>query len=205
MTGPRDPDQHTQTLALRATQGDAQSVHALLVQYLPRLRAFIRSQVDPKLRLRESVSDMVQSTCREIVAAGPDFDWQGEARFRGWLFTTALNKIRGRVRHFAAKKRGPDAADGDDIEGLVDRWAAANSPSRVAAGHELNATMEAAMDALPADYREVIALSRMAELPHIEVARVMGRSEGAVRTLLSRALCALVAEVDRLEGKQKTE
>jgi RNA polymerase sigma-70 factor (ECF subfamily) len=203
MTGPRDPDQHTQTLALRATQGDAQSVDALLVQYLPRLRAFIRSQVDPKLRLRESVSDMVQSTCREIVAAGPDFDWQGEARFRGWLFTTALNKIRGRVRHFGAKKRGPDAADGDDIEGLVDPWTAANSPSRVAAGHELNATMEAAMDALPADYREVIALSRMAELPHSEVARVMGRSEGAVRTLLSRALCALVAEVDRLEGKKK--
>src|SRR5688572_29053620 len=173
MAVPADDDQHTKVLATRATQGDAVSVDELLVRYLPRLRAFIRSQIDARLRLKESVSDMVQSTCREVVEAGPDFEWQGEARFRGWLFTAALNKIRGRARHHGASKR----AHGDDedaaIDGLVDPWAAANSPSQVAAGHEKNATMEAAMDALTPDYREVIALGRLAGLPHAEVARVM--------------------------------
>ena len=202
MSASLDDDPQSKALTLRASQGDAGSVDELLVRYLPRLRAFIRSQVDAKLRLKESVSDMVQSTCREVVEAGPDFEWQGEARFRGWLFTTALNKIRGRLRHYGAKKRVHGEAESGAIEAMVDPHALANSPSRVAAGHELNATMEGAMDALAEDYREVIALSRLAGLPHSEVARVMNRTEGAVRTLLSRALCALVAEVDRLEGRK---
>lgn len=202
MAAPADDDQHTRTLALRASHGDAGSIDELLLRYLPRLRAFIRSQVDANLRLKESVSDLVQSTCREVIEAGPAFDWQGEARFRGWLFTAALNKIRGRLRHYRAKKRAREEDDGDGVDGLVDPWAAANSPSRIAVGQEVNATMEAAMDNLPGDYREVIALSRLAGLPHVEVARVMGRSEGAVRTLLSRALCALVTEVDRLEQQK---
>ena len=194
-----DSDQHDRSLALAASKGDAASIDELLVRYLPRLRAFIRSQVDAKRRLRESISDMVQSTCREVVEAGPDFEWQGEARFRGWLFTAALNKIRGRLRQLGTQKRAHREAAVSNLDDMADPRAAANSPSRVAAGHEFNATMEAALDNLPDDYREVIALSRLAGLPHAEVARVMGRSEGAVRVLLTRALCAFIAVVDRLE------
>ncbi len=202
MTAAADDDQRTKALATRASQGDTNSIEELLVTYLPRLHAFIRSQVDGRLRLRESISDLVQSTCREVVEAGPDFEWQGEARFRGWLFTTALNKIRMRLRHYAAQKRKGTPGD-VDAEALPDPHAAANSPSRVALGNELGATMEAAMEALPEDYREVVALSRLAGLPHAEVARVMGRSEGAVRMLLSRALVELVAQVDRIEGRDR--
>ena len=193
-------DQRDKALASQASKGDAKSIEELLVRYLPRLRAFIRSQVDAKARLKESVSDLVQSTCREVVEAGPDFEWQGEARFRAWLFTAALNKIRGRLRQLGAQKRTRRRNEDVDLDDLVDPRAEANSPSRVAAGHEFNATMETAMDSLSEDYREVLALSRLGGLPSTEVARLMGRSEGAVRTLLSRAMCAFVAEVDRLEG-----
>lgn len=202
MPPPFDADKRTETVAQRASQGDPASIQEVLVQYLPRLRAFIRGQIDANARLHESVSDLVQSTCREVLEAGPDFAWQGEPQFRGWLFTAALNKIRMRLRHFGAKKRGADVAPEaiDDIE-VVDPRAAANSPSQVAVGNEANATLEAALETLSPDYREVIALSRLAELPHAEIARIMGRSEGAVRTLLSRALVDLVAAVDRIEGR----
>lgn len=207
MTSPADGSKHTETIAQRASQGDQASIEEVLVQYLPRLRSFIRGQIDAGQRLHESVSDLVQSTCREVLEAGPGFAWQGEPQFRGWLFTAALNKIRGRLRHHNAKKRGGDGASPDAIEAdeIVDPWAAANSPSRIAVGNEASTTLELAMESLSPDHREVIALSRLAELPHAEIARVMGRSEGAVRTLLSRALVELVAAVDKLEGRGRAD
>lgn len=202
MAADSDDTPRAEALALRASQGDDRSIEAVLVSYLPRLRAFIRSQIDAEQLLRESVSDLVQSTCREVLEAGPDFTWQGEARFRGWLFTAALNKIRGRLRSQRAHKRSPgkqrENLDGDAV---VDSWAASHTPSRVAADQEANASLEQAMATLSPDHREVIALCRLAELPHAEVARIMNRTEGAVRTLLSRALCELVAAVDRIEKR----
>ncbi len=196
-------DDPTKSLAQRASQGDAACIDDLLVRYLPQLRQFIRAQVDAQQRLQESVSDLVQSTCRELVAAGPDFEWQGEARFRSWLFTAALNKIRMRLRTLGAQKRRPgghrQGLDGDEI---TDGAAAANSPSRVAIGHETAAQLERALDALAPDFREVIALARLAELPHAEVARIMDRSETAVRSLLARAMVALTNELDRLSGRR---
>lgn len=202
MSGSED-DGDTRSLAQRASHGDAACIDDLLVRYLPRLRQFIRAQVDAEQRLQESVSDLVQSTCRELVAAGPDFQWQGEARFRSWLFTAALNKIRMRLRSLGARKRHPGGRrQGLEGETLPDLAAAANSPSRVAIGHETGERLERALDALAPDFREVIALARLAELPHAEVARIMGRSEVAVRSLLARAMVALTKELDRSNGSR---
>jgi RNA polymerase sigma factor (sigma-70 family) len=53
---------------------------------------------------------------------------------------------------------------------------------------------------LPDDFREVIVLRNVEELPHEEVARRMGRSPGAVRMLWVRALARLRQELDSLSG-----
>jgi DNA-directed RNA polymerase specialized sigma24 family protein len=42
----------------------------------------------------------------------------------------------------------------------------------------------------------VISLARIVGLSHAEIAKEMGRSEGAVRTLLSRALARLATLLD---------
>ena len=42
----------------------------------------------------------------------------------------------------------------------------------------------------------MIRLSRFVGLPHREIARRLGRSEGAVRTLLSRALASLAVKLE---------
>ena len=44
---------------------------------------------------------------------------------------------------------------------------------------------------LPEDYREVITLSRVVGLSHGQIASQLGKSEGAVRVLLHRALARL--------------
>lgn len=198
MDQPGDDD--TRTLADRASRGDTVGIETLLVRYVPRLRAFLRAQIDVEQRLQESVSDLVQSTCREVLQAGPEFEWQGEARFRSWLFTAALNKIRMRLRSQRAQKRQHERADGDALDAIADPRATLHSPSREAIAHEANDLMLQSLDALAPDQREVVALARLAGLPMAEVARVMGRTENAVRTLLSRSLVALSAEMDRRSG-----
>lgn len=197
---PPDPEEWVR----RATAGDAHSLAALLERYLPRLRAFVRLRVDATVRAQESASDLVQTVCREVLQNADQFEYQGEERFRAWLFQTALNKIRDKAKYHHADRRAPAAqqaggAAGEqhaDVEGLL------QSASQVAIAKETAEAMEQAFDLLSDDYREVITLSRIVGLPHAAIGRSMGRSEAAVRVLLSRALVAYMAALDRVQGRR---
>lgn len=55
--------------------------------------------------------------------------------------------------------------------------------------------LQQALDRLPADYQEVIRLRLLLSLPTATAAQWLGRSEGAVRVLLFRAVQALRREL----------
>ena len=65
------------------------------------------------------------------------------------------------------------------------------------AGHEVIIidTSTSAFDRLPEAHREVIVLAKVMGLSRGEIAAQMGRTEIAVRTLLSRALAQLAGEL----------
>ena len=94
----------------RAQNGEP-VIEELLVDYLPRLRAFIRANMNPELRRRESDSDVVQSVCRVLLDGRANFDFRSEEKFRAWLFTAALNRIRHKRRFHHVGKR--DIGQGD--------------------------------------------------------------------------------------------
>ncbi len=189
-------------LVRSASTGDARSLAVLLERYLPRLRAFVRLRVDATVRAQESASDLVQTVCREVLQNAEHFEYQGEDRFRAWLFQTALNKIRDRARYHHADRRSPKAEDRQAESGdQPDPNGPQHSPSQVAMAKETAEAMEQAFDLLTDDHREVITLSRIVGLPHAEIARIMGRSELAVRGLLSRALVAYTEALDRVQRR----
>ncbi|MBK8100470.1 MAG: sigma-70 family RNA polymerase sigma factor [Planctomycetes bacterium] len=205
MTPGEQPGDELGDLVARAGTGDAPSLDALLVRYLPRLRAFVRLRVNDMVRQRESCSDLVQSVCREVLEGQDGFRWQGEGPFRAWLFRTALNKICERARSMTQQKRDVrrEVSPGSqaDYGGLRTREPSA---SQVAMAAELQERMERAFDVLADDHREVIALSRIVGLSHAEIAQALGRSEGAVRMLLSRALVAYVEAMERIvDGRRQ--
>ena len=101
MTTSRD----SRELFQAASGGDPAAVEELLVRHLPGLRAFVRLRAGPQVRAREAESDLVQSTCREVLAHRAEFRYGGEAGFRHWLYTTALRKIVDRHQHHTAQKR----------------------------------------------------------------------------------------------------
>ena len=75
---------------------------------------------------------------------------------------------------------------------MVDRWP---SGSSVATRREQCVLLADALERLPPDYREVIELRNLQHLPFEEVAERMGRSSGAVRMLLTRAIESLSLEM----------
>ena len=70
------------------------------------------------------------------------------------------------------------------------------SPSGAAIGFEQFERLAAAFERLPADYAEVVLLSRVVGLTRGEVAAAMDRSEASVRNLLHRALAELARHMD---------
>lgn len=191
------PRDDLRELVVRASAGDAPALDALLLQYLPRLRAFVRVRTNELVRQHESCSDLVQSVCLEVLRGAAGFRYQGDGQFRAWLFRTALNKILEHTRRFTQQKRDVRREIAGDVD-YGELPAHDPTASQMAAAGELSQRMERAFDLLPDDYSEVIALSRIVGLSHAEIAEQLGRSEGAVRTLLSRALVAYTGALDRV-------
>ncbi|MBL8755411.1 MAG: sigma-70 family RNA polymerase sigma factor [Planctomycetes bacterium] len=185
--------QDLEALLKAASQHDGQAVATLLQQHLPALRAFVRLKAGPTLLAKESCSDLAQSVCRDVLENADRFRFGGEAEFRKWLFTTAMRKIADRAEHWRAGKRNPgrerDGLDEEEAQGLAGIW----SPSGQAAAREELQRVEAAFGKLAPEKQEVILMARLMGLNHAQIAQEMGKTEVAVRSILSRALAELSA------------
>jgi RNA polymerase sigma-70 factor (ECF subfamily) len=107
-------------------------------------------------------------------------DGEGASTFRVWLFQIARNAVanqrRGRRRHPQAPLEAAAlVADPLDIEG------GATTRDEAAAAWR-------AVGRLPADRRRALVLRFVEEMSTAEIAGILGRSEGAVRVLIHRAL-----------------
>lgn len=179
----------------QARAGDAAALEHLVAAYLPQLHAFVRVRLGGLVRARESSMDVVQSACRELLSDPSRHEFRTEDRFRAWLFTTTINKLREKYRFHGRDKRDPQREQaGLDADGLL-QAADFLTPSADAIGREAALAVDAAMRALADDHREVITMARIVQLPHAVIAEVMGRSEDAVRQLLVRALRCLADEL----------
>jgi len=179
----------------RVTQGDRGALDELLQSYLPQLHAFVRVRLGAKLHARESSLDVVNSVCRELLSARDAFDFRGEDRFRAWLFTTALNKVRERHRRLHSGMRDVEREEPASNLDSFAAFAPLLTPSQDAIGHETEHLLREALGALEEDHREVITLARLVQLPHRVIAEVMDRSEEATRKLLARAMRQLIREL----------
>jgi len=131
---------------------------------------------------RVEAEDITQQVFLNAIKAISSFKWQG-APFASWLFRIAHNQV---VDYFRKKSKRPSlqleegmvASDGDDPQEMLDRKLS------------IERLTVAARKLTPAQ-REVISLRFAAEMSVAEVARAMGRSEGAVKALQHSAVLAL--------------
>jgi RNA polymerase sigma-70 factor (ECF subfamily) len=200
MTAPRDgatvplrmpQDLPSEQLLVEAAAGDRGALEALLHRHLPGLRAFLRLRMGPRLRAREASCDLVQSVCREILERAELFAHGSEDGFRRWLYKTAQRKVADRADYYRAAKRKVDAEVELGDEQLAACYRSVCTPSRDASAREQLARVEAAFDKLSDEHREVVLGVRMLGLSHRELAARLGKTEGAVRATLFRAMARL--------------
>ena len=191
------PDDDADLIAA-ARAGDAAANDELFRRHLPALRAYLRARGDAAFRAREDVSDIVQSACLAAFANLHQFEWRGVGSFRAWLCALAENVVRNHRHYHEAEKRDPrreQARDDSSDARLSEAYASIVTPSQHAGARERIRRFEEVLDSIPTEHRDVVVMSRILGLPHAEIALRLGKSEVAVRTMLSRALVHLASRL----------
>lgn len=106
-----------------------------------------------------------------------------DSTFRVWLFTIARNVISNLRR---THRRHPEAP----LEAALDLPAADDTAASAETRIEVQRAWDAVME-LPDDRRQALVLRFVDELSAREIGEIMGRSEGAVRVLIHRALAGV--------------
>ena len=196
MTDLVDPTDGNPREPARAPCGDG--LDALFARNLPRLVAFLRARVGGAVAARESIHDLAQSVCREVLADRDRLRFDSDEAFRAYLFLQASRKVVDRARFHGMAMRDP-AREGERLSVAEARELLAGveqvSPSRAAASKEQLERVEEAIRALPENQSEAVMLSRMLGIPYPEIAAQMGLSEAAVRGLTARGLATLAARL----------
>jgi RNA polymerase sigma-70 factor (ECF subfamily) len=110
-------------------------------------------------------------------------EFRGDSAVRTWLYRIAINHCRNLQRSWHARVMVSNVDDA-----VWERSAsAADSPLRVLETKELGQRIQAALDALPPEYRELLLLVADEQLSYQEVADLTGQSADAVRGKLHRA------------------
>ncbi len=144
------------------------------------------------LRQRDDALDAVQDAMLKMLAyrARPAQEWPP-------LFWSILrSRIVDLQRRRSFRLRWLLPQSGRDEESTIDWADAAPEPGRAHDSREGYATLVAALRELPARQREAFTLRVLEELDVAQTARIMGCSEGSVKTHLSRARATLQQKLE---------
>jgi RNA polymerase sigma-70 factor (ECF subfamily) len=173
-----------------ARQGGRDERSALLERLRPRLLLWVATRLSPALRAKVEPDDVVQEILLAVHQGLDSFTGDDDRALLAWIFTVGENRIRDLADRFGAlKRKTPPPLS-----------ASQSSPSTAAVRKEMTQELYAALEKLHEQHRRVIQLRRIEERDTPEVARILERSENAVRILYCRALQALRAEMKRSES-----
>ena len=169
--------QDEQDLVHRAQNGDKEAFTELYEAYFSKLYRYVVVRIGN----RAEAEDMTQQVFVKAYKSISSYRWRG-VPFSAWLFRIAHNLV---VDFFRKESKRPTVpleeslmASNDNVQQVVER--------RLDVERVMAATRQ-----LTAAQREVISLRFAGGLAIAEVARVMGKNEGAVKALQHSAIAAL--------------
>ena len=171
--------QNEQEIVARAQAQDREAFGLIYEAYFDKIYRY----VSIKTGNRTEAEDLTQQVFVKALQSINKYKVQGEIPFSAWLYRIAHNQVVDCLRQRSRRQ----TVELDDTMPLP----AADNP---AAETELKLTGQeliAATRHLTQAQQEVIALRFGAELPIAEVARLTGRSEGAVKAMQHSAVAAL--------------
>ncbi len=184
-------------LVTRAQQRDQEAFAELM-----------RRNTSPSLRLaisvlkdRQEAEDQVQTSFMKAWTGLASF--QSESRFSTWFRRIVLNQSLMRLRSVRRAKL-QSLEDHGDQERPIEPVSANASPEADLSQREIHARLHNEVRKLPPLLRDVLELRDLRELPTETVAEVLGISEAATKSRLSRARAMLRDRMERHMSRPAT-
>jgi len=174
---------HDLELMLQVRRGDAESFDELLRRHrVPLVGYFSRMLQD-----RALAEDLAQEAFLRVYEARHRYE--PEAKFTTWLYRIATNLALNAIRDRKGTTT-PANSEGEGREGDSEvAWIPDSRPTmeqRLIASDRERVIREA-VEALPTNQRAAVVLHKYQEVDYRQIARILGVSESAVKSLLFRA------------------
>lgn len=168
-------------LVEKAQAGDTHAFDDLVRKYTPKLYGLVYNMTSN----REDTADLLQDVFAKAYRSIKRF--MGKSSFYTWIYSIAvnmtLNFLKKRGRHHKVSLDDVDTGIENDPEFI--RVTTANTGvAREVNIHELQKRLNAAMMKLSEDHRTVVTLYDVQGLQHAEISKILGVSEGTVRSRL---------------------
>jgi RNA polymerase sigma-70 factor (ECF subfamily) len=166
-------------LVERAQAGEAEAFGRLYDQYSDTVYRYIYYRVGGRATAEDLTSETFLRALRRIGT----FTWQGRD-FGAWLVTIARNLV---ADHFKSSRFRLEITTGE----MLDANEVERSPEDSVLESLSNAALLEAVRRLNPQQQECVTLRFLQGLSVAETARVMGKNEGAIKTLQYRAVRTL--------------
>jgi RNA polymerase sigma-70 factor, ECF subfamily len=178
----RDSNAYVREVVERAQAGDRDALEELYLIHFDRIYSYLHMSVGN----RADAEDLTTQTFLRMIESIGRFRWQS-APFSAWLFRIAHNLA---MDHFRASRRWQPEEDVPEPPGSEVRSAEEEAMHSI--GRQ---SMLEMIESLSNEQQQVLTLKFVFNFSNAEVATILGKTEGAVKSLQHRALVSLQKQV----------
>jgi RNA polymerase sigma-70 factor (ECF subfamily) len=179
----RDDNGRVRGLVERAQSGDRLAVEELYLLHFDRIYSYLHMSVGT----RHDAEDLTTQTFLKMLEAIGRFQWRS-VPFSAWLFRIAHNLA---MDHFRANRRWQPEEEVPETQG---EESSAEEQALTSLGQTSMLTL---IERLSPEQRQVLTLKFVFRFSNAETAAILGKTEGAVKSLQHRALASLQKHVTR--------
>jgi RNA polymerase sigma-70 factor (ECF subfamily) len=181
---PPESTEHVRRLVERAQDGERDALEELYLLHFDRIYSYLHMSVGN----RHDAEDLTTQTFLKMLEAIGRFRWRS-APFSAWLFRIAHNLA---MDHFRAARRTQPEDEVPEPPGSEE--VSAEEQAMHSIGRQ---SMLELIEKLSAEQQQVLTLKFVFNFPNAEVATVLGKTEGAIKSLQHRALVSLQKQLTR--------
>jgi RNA polymerase sigma-70 factor (ECF subfamily) len=180
----RESTEHVRELVARGQQGDRDALEELYLIHFDRIYSYLHVSVGN----RHDAEDLTTQTFLKMLEKIGSFKWQS-APFSAWLFRIAHNLA---MDHFRSRRRWQPEEEVPEPPG--DEEPSAELMAMQTIGRE---SMLKLIERLSPEQQQVLTLKFVFNLPNAEVAAILDKTEGAIKSLQHRALVSLQKQIQQ--------
>ena len=174
----RETTDNVRRLVERAQQGDREALEELYLSNFDRIYSYLHMSVGNK----HDAEDLTTQTFLKMLESIKRFRWQS-APFSAWLFRIAHNLA---MDHFRARRRWQPEAEVPEPPGSEEPSAEVEAMQSI--GRE---SMLELIEKLSPEQQQVLTLKFVFNFQNADVATILEKTEGAIKSLQHRALVSL--------------